>query len=434
MQVARGGIGLLRIVLLAAVVAVPAMVLPQPADAQLSIADTRCRRALHSGAQRLFRTTLAKQASCHRQRMLGKFSALRDCTNPDTLPNSQILDVIENHLLRRARNSCSGAPARLGYEKCEAPCQNIPIVTFTDVARCLNCQAKAEARATTESLYGRPPVPGSNTDAVRCQSAIGSENIRYVTSLLTSHRRCQYLQDRGSIPATVDCRRDDLFFMFLRAREVLQRRIRNLCDLQQVNLLDGCTDQPDTLECILDEARASSDLLYTQVYQGEELSRGRIVFVTSDAYRASQLGSLAGADALCQAAAESSELRLDGTYRAWLSAGGESPATRFNRSTAPYILPNGTQVAASFAALVATNPEVAIDLDENGKPVIFERPVWTATGADGLPSPGAVDCEDWSSDFSLGTVGLPYFIGGGIWTNAGALRCGSEAHLYCFEQ
>lgn len=431
---ARMELRFLGILMLLAAISLPTTVLPDPAHAQASIQNTRCRRALHSGMQRLFRTTLAKQASCHRQRMLGKFSPLRNCTNPDTLPNSQILDVIEGHLLRRARNSCDGTPASLGYKSCDAPCANIPIVTFTDVGRCIGCLAKEEARVTTQDLYGTPPVPGRNTDAVRCQTTIGADNIRYATSLLTSQRRCQYLQDRGAFPASVDCRRDDVFFMFQRAREVLTRRMEDVCDFQQTSTLDGCKKESNTLDCIIDRARTSTDVLYRQVYQGEQFRGARIVFVTSEAFPAADLGGLAGADAICQAAAANSVIGLDGTFRAWLSAGNQGPATRFTKSTQPYILTNGTRVAANFDELVTLHPEVAINLDENGNEVVFERPVWSGTDMSGQPASSQVTCSGWTSGTGIGVVGLPYFIGGGLWSNAGALRCGASAHLYCFQQ
>ena len=45
-------------------------------------------------------------------------------------------------------------------------------------------------------------------------------------------------------------------------------------------------------------------------------------------------------------------------WRAWLSDGGDSPDASFAKSLVPYILPNGTQVAASYAALISCTPTV----------------------------------------------------------------------------
>ena len=292
MEIARRAFRRMAFATLAVALSAPAWVVPTTVEAQLSVADTRCRRALHSGAQRLYRTTLAKQASCHRLRMLGKLSPLRDCSDPDRLPSSLILDVIEDHLVRRAQNACRGFPPRLGFETCPPPCANIELDRFSDVGRCLACQAKEEARATTANIYGRPPVPGSNTDAVRCQNALGSENIRYATSLMTSHRRCQFLQDRGAISPRIDCRREDFFRIFTRAREVLTRRIDRLCTFAQTTTLDGCKDDASQVECLLSQAQESTDLLYRQVYQADDFDPGKVVFVTSKAYTGAEIGGI----------------------------------------------------------------------------------------------------------------------------------------------
>src|SRR2546428_3153004 len=51
-----------------------------------------------------------------------------------------------------------------------------------------------------------------------------------------------------------------------------------------------------------------------------------VAFVTSTSQAAASLGSLAGADALCQARAASAQ--LSGTYRAWLSDGSTNARDR----------------------------------------------------------------------------------------------------------
>jgi len=435
MNIARRGLWGIGLIALVTAVAMPTIVLPNPVEAQRSFADTRCRRALHGGAQRLYRTILAKQAACHRQRMLGKLSPLRDCTDPDRLPSSQILDLIESNQVQRAQNACSGTPASLGFQECNAPCAHVPIRNFADVGRCIACQAKTEARRTTENIYASPPVPGRNDSAVRCQSVMGDENIRYATSLLTSHRRCQYLQDRGAISALVDCRRADFFRIFTRSRDVLSRRIERICTFESTTSLTGCKDSTNELNCILEQARESTDFIFQQVYQRDDQSPGKVVFLTARAYTAAEIGGIAGADAICQATAESSELSLRGTFLAWLSAGDVSPASRFNKpANAPYFLLNGAQIAPNFATLVTTHPESAIDVDENGRDVVFERPVWTGTAGTGAAVASGATCSGWTSDEGMGVIGLPYFIGGGLWTNSQAIACARPAHLYCFQQ
>jgi len=405
------------------------------AEAQLSAAETRCRRVLHNGAQRYYRTLLSKQASCHRLRMIGKLSPLRDCNDPNRLPSGLILSVLETHMQRRAQNACSGPPAAMGFETCEAPCGNINIRTFADVGRCNACLVRRQGEITTRSLFGTPPVFGSNTREVRCQMSVGEETVRFVTSLLTSQWRCQFLQDRGAISAGIDCTRFDLFGIYLRAREILDRRIPEICRGSMIARLDGCSTSPDVLNCITDESSEGADLIFRSVFPNRG-SRGKGVFVTSKSFTGAEIGGVAGADALCQQAASSAATPLRGTYRAWISDGTESPATRFFRAPVPYFLIRGGTISPNFSTLVATNPEFAIDIDENGDPVIFEAPVWTGTNGNGEAAAGgaAATCNGWTSDEGTGVIGLPYFIGGGLWSNSAAVDCGRRGHLYCFEQ
>lgn len=405
----------------------------RPAAAELSVSDTRCRRALHSGVQRYYRTILAKQAACHRQRMVGKLSARRDCTDPEGLPSSQILDLIESHLVRRAGNDCEGSPLRLGIEACLPPCESLPVRNYGDVGRCLACQAEAQAALTTEETFGTPPVFPNSNSAVKCQASIGADTIRYATSLMTSHRNCQFLEDRGSIEPRFDCRREDLFGMFTRAREIVNRRMETRCVLASTQLLDGCSEaNGDEVECIIKESDRATDVLFRQVYARNEEFLGKRVFITAHTYKANEIGGLVGADAICQAAAAGAESPLDGTYKAWLGDGADGPATRFNKTTLPYYRVDGGIIADSYLDLVTNHPKVAIDVDENGENVVFEMPAWTGVAADGTPL--ASTCDAWTSATGVGHVGLPYFIGGGLWTESRASNCGRRGHLYCFEQ
>lgn len=437
MKTARKLIWITGLGILLGAVVVPATPWVAPADAQLTIRETRCRRALQSGAQRFYRTILAKQASCHRLRMVGKLSPLRDCNDPSRLPSSLILNLIESHLRKRAANACPGSPAAYGYETCDAPCGSVIIRNFADVGRCHACLAKAKANETTRTIYGTPPVFGSNTREVRCQTALGEENVRYVTSLLTSHRRCQFMQDRGAIPHVIDCQRYDLFGMFTRARTVLAQRLPRVCRQPLPASLDGCSDVPGgTLGCVTRAAEASADLIYRAVYL-DRGTNGKLAFVTSLTYEGDEIGGAAGADAICQATAEDAESPLRGTFRAWISDAESSPATRFSQSTVPYYLFRGDVVAESYQSLVASHPKVAIDVDENGKDVVFEAPVWTGTRPDGTAvdaADGSTHCNGWASAGTTGVVGLPYYIGGGIWSQSSLTNCTRRGHLYCFEQ
>lgn len=165
----------------------------------------------------------------------------------------------------------------------------------------------------------------------------------------------------------------------------------------------------------------------------------RVVFVSSQLYTGN-LGGLAGADAKCQALADA--VKLPGTYMAWLSDNSGSPATRMTRSTGPYVLPDGTQVAADWADLVDGMLDVPIGMTEQlGTPPLGsetcedEKPsVWTNTGADGKQIAADESCYNWTNTRGISTWGRAdtsdFF-----WTSScGPIPCQWPGLLYCFEQ
>ena len=107
-----------------------------------------------------------------------------------------------------------------------------------------------------------------------------------------------------------------------------------------------CEAKPGHPQC-----NGDSDL-EARVEALENLLRPKIVFVTSTTY-SGNLGGLAGADAECQAQADSASLL--GTFKAWISDSttDATDTARFTRSIAPYLLPDGTLVANNFNHLVS---------------------------------------------------------------------------------
>ncbi|MEZ4563423.1 MAG: hypothetical protein R2853_11850 [Thermomicrobiales bacterium] len=171
------------------------------------------------------------------------------------------------------------------------------------------------------------------------------------------------------------------------------------------------------------------------------------VFVSSGAVTGGAFGSLTSADATCQEFARSAG--LPGTYRAWLSAGGESPSNRFsNRGSAgPYVLPappqnggapgRGTTVANSFAELIACPGDqcllAPIDRDERGSAVTSSSEVWTGTRNDGTASDST--CNDWTSDAEsdFGQIGSSDNVDPD-WTESLGAQCDGARSVYCFQQ
>ena len=174
---------------------------------------------------------------------------------------------------------------------------------------------------------------------------------------------------------------------------------------------------------------------------------GRIVFLSSTTFDG-DLGGLAGADKQCrELAGKFDEVHAD-TYRAWLSDGDGSPATRFAHGPEfdgiPYVLRNGVQVAADFTALTTDGPLPGIHLTDEGE-VLFIQLVWTNTGVDGNRLSAVDHCNGWtSSDAGMsarfGMNWLPAMSPDletwqqfGQWTNAKGGGCSKNLRLYCFE-
>lgn len=148
----------------------------------------------------------------------------------------------------------------------------------------------------------------------------------------------------------------------------------------------------------------------------------------------------------------------EGTYLAWLSdSNGNSPAginptdtadpfRRFVPSPAPYILPDGTQIAADFEDLTGPDAilDASINIDATGTPISFPDGVWTNTTVNGGSKHDNLifTCVDWSfdADSFTGSHGLTEDPGSGgtpdffEWTDLGIAGCQNPFRLYCFQQ
>lgn len=160
----------------------------------------------------------------------------------------------------------------------------------------------------------------------------------------------------------------------------------------------------------------------------------KLVFVTSTGFTAN-LGGLAGADDKCNSLAAAAG--LPGTYLAWLSDGTNSPDTRFNKSTNPYIRAfDSATVANDYADLTDGALINPIVLDENGTSAGPAR-VWTNVSPNGTTDSGSHHCFSWRSTSGsiiglTGTASLP----DSRWTKKSAAICAAQftSRLYCFQQ
>ena len=152
------------------------------------------------------------------------------------------------------------------------------------------------------------------------------------------------------------------------------------------------------------------------------------VFVTSSLHQGN-FGSLAGADAICDARAQQAGLLPAQGYRAWLSTTTVDAITRL--ADQRFVLVDGRDVAQTLADLTDGQLAAPIEISELG--AVVHRPVWTGTLESGTLTPGNVNCNDWSSN--LPTVPA----NGGMsdltdrWSSSlGNAFCDSTGPLYCF--
>jgi len=168
------------------------------------------------------------------------------------------------------------------------------------------------------------------------------------------------------------------------------------------------------------------------------------VFVSSTIYSGGQIGNAAGGDTKCQSLAQAAG--LTGTYKAWLSTTAADATTRLTHATIPYILVDGTQVAASFTDLTDGTLANPINKTEAGgvppasEAICDANTDWVHTGTreDGtLYDPNAT-CTNFTVDTGGGGFGR-FGVVSGSWTlqcggGAPVNYCGKRAHIYCFEQ
>ena len=152
---------------------------------------------------------------------------------------------------------------------------------------------------------------------------------------------------------------------------------------------------------------------------------------------------LGAGDAICNDLA--GDEGLPGTYTFWGSDSGTDAINRVTNSLVPYVLVDGTVVAADRAdVLNCGNPTYLlsrIDLDENGTlraNSFFDR-AWTGTNPAGV-SDGMFpnSCNGWTSQSGAGGVLNTAVFGNAAsttsaWTFSGVEGCNNIRRLICFQ-
>jgi len=142
---------------------------------------------------------------------------------------------------------------------------------------------------------------------------------------------------------------------------------------------------------------AGVDAALTSGCQGA-VGCARVVFVTRAAFAVSDFGGLAGADALCNAAANGPDAIArvrNRPFRAWLSTSSTSAAARLVHGTMPYTRPGGSKAASNWSQLVSGTLSLNLDVDETGTDLPAADIAWTGTTPDG--SSDDMLCTDWTT-------------------------------------
>ena len=180
-----------------------------------------------------------------------------------------------------------------------------------------------------------------------------------------------------------------------------------------------------------------------------------LVFVSSTKSDAA-LGGPRGADMICAELAESAG--LGGYWMSWTSDPCTSPFKRFEKSTVPYRMIDGTEISSSWDRMTMDPPppgmgyvSAPIDMNEYGEIPATPQEcgssvnpeqgcfVWTNTNVEGRVAAlannnGCLGLTTNNSVFAPSTAGKITSVSRG-WTDGASWNCGIDnLRLYCFEQ
>ena len=200
---------------------------------------------------------------------------------------------------------------------------------------------------------------------------------------------------------------------------------------------DDCTLQPhcgDGKHQPVDEECDPSDPLFAEAAVCTDACtwKGVIVFLTSEAVKG-DFGGVAGADVVCRGFAEEAGLQRWEEYRAWLSVGANTAASRVPLVDRPYYRLDGLEIAENSGKLLSSKLLQPANISEKKKNLGF-CPVWTNSLPDGMTTSESLDCQSFSNPDAADEA----YVGfanktDDQWTHAEVTSyCSDSARLYCF--
>jgi hypothetical protein len=180
---------------------------------------------------------------------------------------------------------------------------------------------------------------------------------------------------------------------------------------------------PGPLFCAADHICRSADV----TGDGGPAVPSNLAFVTSKAFLASELGSLARADNECMNAAAAAN--LSGRYVAWLSVMGQPARDRLGTASG-WRRTDGKPFVRDFFSLRQGNNLYPLRKTERGDDLSGT----VLTGTDDQGNPTGNDCRGLTSSSPSDVISTGESTGGtSLWTIANDTPCDQQGHLYCLQ-
>jgi hypothetical protein len=246
-----------------------AAALPQPASAQFTDAELKCRSAISKGGGKYAKTVQKAITGCH---------ANRDKNGPDStdcndVETADIKDKVPAAVIKfdtTIETKClSGTPSDVLFDDCPSPCDGIDITGFNNLSACLVCLTDANEEAWTESAYGSPLAPMVNSDQASCHKAITKNGSKLFNTVIKAVAKCQSTEEKGGSQTVSDCiSNPDFASLTDEAYNKARVGIQNGCEgVPLTSALDPCGGEItvfDMAVCVVDAARMSALELVTQ--------------------------------------------------------------------------------------------------------------------------------------------------------------------------
>ncbi len=232
--------------------------------------EIECREGISKAVQRYSKSASKTVGKCHKSRSKGKVALSTNC-NDVVIADSNGRLVRERTRLRDAvttgDNQCASAPGVLAsYARCPSPKQAIDdggasdgIDDLVELADCLIGLVESGVGHAASEVYGLP-VETLDSDARKCQKAVGKRFEKTMLTVMAERARCQQDRDEAGEGLGYGCGGQDANGRIASAVTKAQTSVVAACDvnddsatiMEEINRLGACADTQETLaECAI---------------------------------------------------------------------------------------------------------------------------------------------------------------------------------------